>query len=65
MLCAKFGSNWCSGSGDEKYLNVVNVFLIYNILLFSLLGKGHGPSFEQIWTLSLKDALCQVWLKLA
>ena len=36
-------------------------FIFAMSLLYSL-GKGHGPSFEQT---SPKDALCQVWLKLA
>ena len=35
---------------------------IFTILLLSPLGKVHDPSFEQT---SPKDALCQVWLKLA
>ena len=31
----------------------------------SPLGKWHDPSFEQTYISSFKDALCQVWLKLA
>ena len=43
MLCAKFSSNWQSGPAGEN-LNIVIVFS-----LLSPLGKGRGPSFEQIW----------------
>ena len=34
-------------------------------LLYPSLGRGHGPSFKQHDFPSPKDALCQVWLKLA
>ena len=39
MLCAMFGWNWPSGSGEGGFFNVVNVFS-----LLSPLGKGCGPS---------------------
>ena len=31
------------------FLNFVNEFFVVAILLLSLLGKGRGPSFWQIW----------------
>lgn len=40
-VCAKFGWNWPSCSGEEYFLNIVNVFS-----LLSPLEKECGPSFE-------------------
>ena len=58
MFCAKFGGTWPRDSGQGRFLNFINVFLIS--LLFPL-GKGHGPSFEKkIEFPSPKDALCQI-----
>ena len=45
MLSAKFGSYWPSGSGEEDFLNVVNIFSL--LRMFSPLGKRYSPSFEQ------------------
>ena len=45
--CAKFGWNWPSGSGEEDFLNFVNVFSQFSFL--SPLGKEQGPSFEENW----------------
>ena len=36
----------------------------FAIYLLSSLGKGCGPSFEQIWIPFSQKMLCQVWLKL-
>ena len=46
MLCAKFGWNWPSGSGDEDFK-----YLEYKITIsiLSPLGERRGPSFEQTW----------------
>ena len=44
MLCAMFGWNWPSGSGEEDFKYFQYNFTIS--LLFPL-GKGRGPSFEQ------------------
>ena len=52
-LCAKFSWNWPSGSG---------ISLIRNYLPFEKRGALH---FNKIESPSPKDALCQVWLKLA
>ena len=41
----------------RRFLNFVNVF---SLSLFSLLGKGRAPSFEQGWILFTQD-----WLKFA
>ena len=48
MLCAKFGWNWLSGSGEEDFLNFVNLFLLF-LNYLPLEKGGGGPSFEQTW----------------
>ena len=45
MLCAKFGWNWISSSGEEDFFNFVNGFLLFRNYL--PLEKGAGPF---IWT---------------
>ena len=40
MLCAKFAGDWLSGSGEEDFLNFVNVFSLFRNYL--PLEKG-GP----------------------
>ena len=45
MLCAKFGLNWPSGSGEEDFLNFVNVFSLFRN--YFPLRKGRSPLFEQ------------------
>ena len=63
MLSAKFGWNWPSGSGEEDFLNFINVFyLFYNYLS---LEKVRALHLNKLESPSPKDALCQVWLKLA
>ena len=62
MLCAKIGWNWLSGS-EKEFFNFVNAFsLFYNYLP---LEKGGALHLNKIESPSLKDALWQVWLKLA
>ena len=63
MLCAKFGWNWPSGSGEEDFLNFVNVSLPFHNYL--PLEKGVALHLNKLEYPSPKDALCQVWLKLA
>ena len=46
LLCAKFGWNWSSYSGEEDLSNFVNVFSLF---VLSSLEKGSGHSFEQTW----------------
>ena len=46
VLCAKFGWNWPSGSGEENFLICQYIF---THLILSFLGKERGPSFEQTW----------------
>ena len=53
--------NWPNGS-RENFYNFVNIFSYFVIIS---LGKWCGPSFEKLQSPLLKDALCQVWLKLA
>ena len=63
MLCAKFGWNRHSGSGEEDYLNFVNVFLLFPNYLH--LEKDGALHLNKLESHSPKNALCQVWLKLA
>ena len=46
MLCAKFGWNWASGSGEEDFL-IFSITITFSLL--SPLGKGRRPSFEESW----------------
>mgnify|MGYP003690728853 CR=1 FL=1 len=48
---------------EEKFFlfNLVNVLLLLNYYL----PLGLGPSFNQTWNLITRNALCQVYLKLA
>ena len=63
ILCAKFGWNWPSGSGEEDFLNFLNAFSLFRNYLPLEKGRAlHLNKLESPWT---KDALCQVWLKLA
>ena len=61
MLCAKFGWNWPSGSGEEDFL-ISSMYFHYFVIIPPW---KRGPSFKQTWIPSAKDVLCQVWLKLA
>ena len=63
MLCAKFGWNWLSGFGEEDFFNFINVFSLFRNYL--LLEKGGALHLNKLEFPSPKDALCQVWLKLA
>ena len=64
MLCAKFGWNWPSGYEEEYFLkNFINVFLLFRYYL--PLEKDRVLHLKKLESPSPKDALCQVWLKLA
>ena len=63
LHCAKFGWNWPCASGEEDFLNFVNLFSLFGNYL--LLEKGRALYFNKLESPSPKDALCQVWLKLA
>ena len=63
MLCVKFNWNWTSGSGKEGFfLNFVNEFLLFYYLPLEKGVALHLCKFE--FPLP-KEALCQVYLKLA
>ena len=48
MLCAKFGWNWPSGSGEEDFL-ISSMYFHYFVIISP--WKRVGPSFEQSWIL--------------
>ena len=63
MLCSKFGWKWPSDSGDEYFLNFVNVFSLFpNYLPLEKVGAIHLNKLESPLH---QDWLCQVWFKLA
>ena len=59
ILCAKFGWNWPSRSGEGDFL-ILSKYLCY----FSL-EKGRALHLNKLNTPLPKDALRKVWLKLA
>ena len=52
-----------SSYGEEDFLNFVNVFSLFRNYL--PLEKGAALHLNKLESPSPKDALCQVWLKLA
>ena len=46
MLCAKFGWNWLSGSGEENF-SISSMYFNYFVIIFP--WKRAGPLFEQTW----------------
>ena len=63
MLCAKFGGNWPSGSGEVDFFKFRQfIFAIHN---YFPLEKGGAFHLNKLESPSPKDALCLVWLKLA
>ena len=64
MLCAKFG--WYGPAVlEKKILNFVNVFWNSLFRNYLPLEKGKALDLNKLESSSPKDALCQVWLKLA
>ena len=62
MLCAKFGLNRLSGSGEEFFF-FVSVYLLFRYYLS--LEKGGTLHLNKFEFPTLKDALCEFWMKLA
>ena len=63
MLCAKFGWNLPSGSREEDFL-ILSMYFRYFVIISPC--KGVRPFyFNKLESPLLKNALCQVWLKLA
>ena len=52
-----------TGVLEKIFLNFVNVFLLFRNYL--TLEKDRDPHLNKLESPSTKDALCQVWLKLA
>ena len=46
MLCAKFGWNWPSDSGEEDF-QISSMYFCYFVII--PLGRGRGLPFEQTW----------------
>ena len=63
MLCAKFGWKWPSGTGEEAFW-ISSIFFRY-FLIISPWKYGEALNLNKLESSSPKDALCQVWLKLA
>ena len=63
MLCAKSGWKWLSGSGEEDFWILSMFFALFHYFL--PLEKGRALHLNKLESPSPKDALCQVWLKLA
>ena len=63
MLCAKFGWNWPSGSGEEDFL-ILSMYFHYFVII-SPWKRAGAHHMNKLDSPSPKDALCQVWLKLA
>ena len=62
MLCSKFGWNWPS-SFKERILNIFNIILLLRFYL--PFESGLALFLNKLESPPPKDALCQVWLKLA
>ena len=60
LHCDKFGWKWLSG---RRFLNFVNVFSLFHNYL--PLEEGGVLHLNKLESPSPKDALCQVWLKMA
>ena len=63
MLFTKFAWTWPSGSGEDFFKNIVNVFLLFHIYL--RLEKSVALHLNKLEFPTPKDALWQIWLKLA
>ena len=61
MLCAKFGGNWLSCSGED----FLNSSMYLHFCNYLPLEKGRALNLKKFESPSFKDALCQVCLKLA
>ena len=63
MLYAKIGLNWPISSGKKNLIYFVNIFSVFRDYL--PLKKDMALPLNKLESSSPKDALCQVWLKLA
>ena len=61
MVCAKFGGNWLSCSGED----FLNSSMYLHFCNYLHLEKGRALHLNKFESPSFKDALCQVCLKLA
>ena len=63
MFCAKSGWNWPSGSGEEYFLKVVNLFLLFSN--YPSFRKGVALHLNKLEIPSPRNTMCQVWLKMS
>ena len=63
IICTKFDWFWPAGSGEEDFLKKISVFLLFRYYL--PLERGYPLLLNKFKFPLPKDALCQVWLKLA
>ena len=63
MLFTKFAWTWPNGSGEEFFLDIVNVFLLFHIYL--RLEKSVALHLNKLEFPTPKDALWQIWSKFA
>ena len=56
ILCAKFGWNWPSGSGEQNFL--ISSMYFHYFVLISPLKKGGAHHLNKLESPSPKDALC-------
>ena len=64
---AKYGWNLLIGSGEENIFFISSMYFRSFVIIspWKRAGKGWDPSFKKLDFPLPKDALCQVWLKLA
>ena len=65
MLYAKFGLNWSFSYGEEFFKNIFGQYIFAISCLDLPLKKDMTLHLNKLESPSPKDALCQVWLKLA
>ena len=63
ILCAKFGWNWPSGSGED--FSNSSMYFNYFVITYLPLVRGLALHLNKLESPLPRNALCQVWLKLA
>ena len=63
-VCAKFVLNRPGGSGEEDFL-ILSMHFRYFVIISPWKREGRALHLNKLESPSPKDALCQVWLKMA